>query len=81
MKTIEQLLKLSQNPFYKLLPEEQEVLDNFLLRKQEKGSENSQKENSEKLSESTPVTVRNVVEKADTGLPIDSRFRTTKVAE
>lgn len=81
MKTIDQLLKLSQNPFYKLLPEEQEVLDNFLLKKQEKGSENSQKENSEKLSESTPVTVRNVVEKADTGLPIDSRFRTTKVAE
>jgi hypothetical protein len=81
MKTIDQLLKLSQNPFYKLLPEEQEVLDNFLLKKQEKGSENSQKENSEKLSESTPVTVRNVVEKADTGLPIDSRFRTTKSAE
>ena len=81
MKTIDQLLKLSQNPFYKLLPEEQEVLDNFLLKKQEKGSENSQKENSEKLSESTPVTVRNVVEKTDTGLPIDSRFRTTKAAE
>lgn len=81
MKTIDQLLKLSQNPFYKLLPEEQEVLDDFLLKKQEKGSENSQKENSKKLSESTPVTVRNVVEKADTGLPIDSRFRTTKAAE
>lgn len=81
MKTIDQLLKLSQNPFYKLLPEEQEVLDNFLLKKQEKGSENSQKENSEKLSESTPVTVRNVVEKADTGLPIDSRFRTTEATE
>ena len=81
MKTIEQLLKLSQNPFYKLLPEEQEVLDDFLLKKQEKDLENSQKKSSEKLSESTPVTVRNVVEKADTGLPIDSRFRTTEAAE
>lgn len=74
MKTIEQLLKLSQNKFYKFLPEEQEVLDDFLSKKQGKDSENSPEKNSEESSEKTPVTVRNVVEKTDTGLPIDSRF-------
>ena len=74
MKTIEQLLKLSQNKFYKFLPEEQEVLDDFLSKKQEKDSENSPEKNSEESSKKTPVTVRNVVEKTDTGLPIDSRF-------
>ena len=73
MKTIEQLLKLSQNPFYKLLPEEQEVLDNFLSEKRASDSQNSQKKNLNELSENTLVTVRNVVEKTDTGLPRDSR--------
>ena len=74
MKTIEQLLKLSQNKFYKFLPEEQEVLDDFLSKKQGKDSENSPEKNSEESLKKTPVTVRNVVEKTDTGLPIDSRF-------
>ena len=49
MKTIEQLLFLSKNPYYKLRPEEQEVLDDFLLKKQEEDSQKSQKKSSKKI--------------------------------
>lgn len=66
MKTIEQLLFLSKNPYYKLRPEEQEVLDDFLLKKQEEESQTSQKKNSKKLSANTNVRVKNVVQKTNT---------------
>lgn len=65
MKTIDQLLKLSQNPYYKMSEDEKEVLEHFLSK--EKAKHKSQ----EKGSESSPkkrVTVRNVVKKAPTGL-------------
>lgn len=70
MKTIEQLLALSKNPYYTLLPAEQEVLDNFLLKKQEEDSQKSQKKSSKKSSKSTPVTVRNIVPKVNTYPPV-----------
>ena len=63
MKTIEQLLFLSKNPYYKLRPEEQEVLDDFLLKKQEEESQTSQKKSSKKSTKNTNVRVRNVVKK------------------
>ena len=66
MKTIEQLLFLSKNPYYKLRPEEQEVLDDFLLKKQDEESQTSQKKNSKKLSANTNVRVKNVVQKTNT---------------
>lgn len=69
MKTIEQLLILSKNPFYKLTTAEQEVVDNFLAEKQEKTSEKSQKKSSKKSLSETPVTVRNIVKKADISIP------------
>ena len=69
MITIEQLLALSKNPYYPLLPAEQEVLDNFLLNKQEEDSQKSQKKSSKKSSKSTPVTVRNIVPKVTTYPP------------
>lgn len=67
MKTIEQLLFLSKNPYYKLSYEEQQVLDDFLLKKQEGDSKNSRKESSKRLEKPTNVHVRNIVEKTIPG--------------
>ena len=67
MKTIEQLLFLSKNPYYKLSYEEQQVLDDFLLKKQESESESSPKKNSKRLEKLTNVRVRNIVEKTIPG--------------
>lgn len=69
MKTIAQLLELSKNKFYKFTAEEQAVLDGFLLKESESGSEKSQKKTSKKSSEKTRAIVRNVVTKVDTYLP------------
>ena len=66
MKTIEQLLFLSKNPYYKLRPEEQQVLDDFLLKRQDEESQTSQKKSSKKLSANTNVRVKNVVQKTNT---------------
>lgn len=63
MKTIEQLLFLSKNPYYKLRPEEQQVLDDFLLKEQDESSKNSRKKSSKRLEKPTNVRVRNVVDK------------------
>ena len=61
MKTIEQLLQLSKNPYYKFTNDEKVVLDDFLSKKSEENSKNSQKQNSKTLEPSTPVRVRNIV--------------------
>ena len=63
MKTIEQLLELSKNPYYKFTPDEQQVLDDFLVKRRAKPSKNSQNQNSKNSEESTLVTVRNIVPK------------------
>lgn len=63
MKTIEQLLELTKNPYYKFLPEEQVVLDDFLAKRRAERSPNSQNPNSQNLGSSTPVRVRNIVPK------------------
>ena len=69
MKTIQQLLDLAKNPYYQFTKDEQAVLDDFLSKKQDKDSETSQKSNSKQSSKKTPVTVRNIVKKADTYPP------------
>lgn len=69
MKTIEQLLELSKNPYYTFTPQEKEVLDNFLSKKQEEGLKKSQKKSSNESSRKTRATVRNIVKKADTYPP------------
>lgn len=69
MKTIEQLLKLSENPFYKFTDTEKEVLEDFLSKKQEEDSKNSPKKNFKESSQITRAIVRNVVKKADTYPP------------
>lgn len=63
MKTIEQLLFLSKNPYYKLSNDEKAVLDDFLLKKQEEESKTSQKKSSKKSARQTNVRVRNIVDK------------------
>lgn len=63
MKTIQQLLELSKNPYYQFLPDEQAVLDDFLLKQKEKDSQSSQEKSSTESSEKTRVTVRNIVKK------------------
>lgn len=69
MKTIQQLLDLSKNPFYKFTDAEQAVLDDFLSQKQELDSKESQKKSSTESSQKTRAIVRNVVKKADTYPP------------
>lgn len=68
MKPIEQLLILSQNRFYKMTEEERERLNDFLLKKQDGESRNSEME-SKKSQKSTPVTVRNIVQKTAITVP------------
>lgn len=63
MKTIEHLLELSKNPFYKFSPEEKERLEDFLSKKQEKPSKRSGKTDSKNSDKNTPVVVRNIVKK------------------
>lgn len=63
MKSIEQLLELSKNPYYKFQADEQAVLDDFLSKKREKELKKSQKMNSKTLEGNSPVTVRNIVPK------------------
>ena len=72
MKTIQQLLDLSKNPFYKFTDAEQAVLDDFLSQKQESDSKKSQKESSTESLQKTRAIVRNVVKKADTYPPEES---------
>lgn len=63
MKTIQQLLELSKNPYYKFTKDEKAVLDDFLSQKQDTGSKKSPKTSSSKSSQKTPVRVRNIVNK------------------
>lgn len=63
MKTIEQLLELSKNPYYTFTNDEKAVLDDFLSKKQAKASKNSAQKNSKPSDSNTPVRVRNVVPK------------------
>lgn len=68
MKPIEQLLILSQNRFYKMTEEERERLNDFLLKKQD-GELKSSEATLEKSQKSTPVTVRNIVQKTAITVP------------
>ena len=63
MKTIEQLLFLSKNPYYKLTNDEKAVLDDFLSKKQEEDSKSSRKTSSKRSTKNTNVRVRNIVDK------------------
>lgn len=69
MKSIEQLLELSKNPYYKFTKPEQEKLDDFLAKQQDEDSASSQKKSSKKSDDKTPVVVRNVVKKTPTYPP------------
>lgn len=63
MKTIEQLLELSQNPYYKFTDDERVILDDFLSTKKGRDWLTSRKKNSQLSDKNTPVRVRNIVEK------------------
>ncbi len=78
MKTIEQLLELSKNPWYKFTQDEQMVLDDFLSKKRAKDLANKQNPNSNTSDKSTDVRVRNIVPKViddvkDAPEPTDAR--------
>jgi len=63
MKSIEQLLFLHKNPYYKFTAEEQAVIDDFLLKQQDDEPSTSQKKSSKQSTKQTNVRVRNVVDK------------------
>lgn len=63
MKTVEQLLALSKNPYYKFTNDEKAVLDDFLSKKRADSSTSSQKKKENSSESNTPVRVRNIVEK------------------
>ena len=69
MKSIEQLLELSNNPYYQFSPEEKARLDAFLFKK---SAQFNQQKNSDKNSEKNiPATVinKNVVKKETGKIP------------
>jgi hypothetical protein len=63
MKTIEQLLALSKNPYYEFTDAEKVTLDDFLDKSSVKTSTSSVKKNSDQSYKGTRVRVRNIVEK------------------
>lgn len=63
MKTVEQLIALSKNPYYKMTNDEKAVLDDFLSKKRDEHSTSSQKKKEQPSENDTPVRVRNIVEK------------------
>lgn len=63
MKTIEQLLELSKNPYYKFTNDEKAVLDDFLSKKRADHTTSSTKTKDSDSENSTPVRVRNIVDK------------------
>lgn len=69
MKTIEQLLSLSKNPYYKFTNDEKAVLDDFLLQRQDEDSTTSQSKSSVSSEKSTRVRVRNIVDKTIDDVP------------
>lgn len=69
MKTLSQLLELSKNPFYKFMPEEQAVLDDFFSKKQATRLKRLTDKKSKDSLGKTNVTVRNIVKTVDTYPP------------
>jgi len=63
LKTIEQLLALSKNPYYTFTQEERVVLDDFLLKKSAKDSEKLPRGSLPNSGDDTRVHVRNVIPK------------------
>lgn len=63
MKTIEQLLELSKNPYYTFTNDEKAVLDDFLSKKKADHSTSSVKQKENSSDSNTPVRVRNIVAK------------------
>lgn len=63
MKTIEQLLELSKNPYYTFTNDEKAVLDDFLSKKRADHSTSSTKTKENSSDSNTPVRVRNIVPK------------------
>lgn len=69
MKTIEQLLELTKNPYYKFTADEQAVIDDFLSKKRAKDSQTKQNPNSTISDKSTDVHVRNIIPKVVPRVP------------
>lgn len=63
MKTVEQLLELSKNPYYTFTNDEKAVLDDFLSKQKADHSTSSVKQKKNSSESSTPVRVRNIVKK------------------
>lgn len=69
MKSIEQLLELSKNPYYTFTNDEKAVLEDFFLQKKERDSMNLPERNLPTTKKNTPVRVRNIVEKTIPQVP------------
>lgn len=67
MKTIEQLLALSKNPYYHFSPEEEKKLNDFLSKKKAKGSKKSAGSYSKNSDKDTPVTADEDDERQSSG--------------
>lgn len=69
MKTIEQLLALSKNPFYKFTNDEKAVLDDFLSKEKADHSTSLVKKKENGSEKNTNVRVRNIVDKTIDDVP------------
>lgn len=81
MKSIEQLLQLSKNPYYKFSDDEQAELDSFLSSKSEQ--KKSQKNSSDDSEKNIPATVlnKNVVAKEIGKIPTINNVVDEKTSE
>lgn len=69
MKTIQQLLELYKNPFYRFTESEQKMLNDFLLERRASELKKLQKKTSKESLAKTNVIVRNIVNKTNTYAP------------
>lgn len=84
MKTIEQILELTKNPYYSLTNEEQAVYEAFLSKKS--GRTTPQTGNSKDSDSSTPAIVKNIVRPEHGEIPTvdqsaDDRSEETEAVE
>lgn len=66
VKSPKTLLKLSKNPFYKLTPSQQRILDDFLSKKSGSRTTSSPKKKSKKPAKTTPAIVDSILDDAPT---------------
>lgn len=81
MKTVEQLIELSKNPYYQFSPAEQKLLNDFLAKNSD--TQTQAKKNGKDSEKNIPATVlnKNVVAKETGAIPTINNVATPDTKE